>query len=176
MSILSLKDLAPIAYINADGQLPEEYQGKVGVYAISNADRRVEYIGYSRDVLLSLKQHLIRQPASCCWVQIQTIDRPSRTILEEICQAWIQEINQPHVLTVKMDSVWTQPIDVKPQLTEEEQQQVDQAIDDKTRSALLKKACRRVEALILETLKAQGLQTEIRFNPKLKEEGLLDLK
>jgi hypothetical protein len=41
---------------------------------------------------------------------------------------------------------------------------------------LLKQVSRRVEAQILEALKSRGVQTEIRFNPKLKENGLLDLK
>ncbi len=41
---------------------------------------------------------------------------------------------------------------------------------------LLKNIARRVEAKILEVLKARGLQENIRFNPKLKNSGLLDLK
>jgi hypothetical protein len=105
MTFSKLSDLTPIAYLNADGQFPDEFQSKVGVYAISNDDRIVEYIGYSRDVFLSLKQHFIRQPLSCGWVQVQTIDRPSRTILDEICQAWIQEINLPTIATVKTESL-----------------------------------------------------------------------
>ena len=40
----------------------------------------------------------------------------------------------------------------------------------------LKKIARRVEAEILATLKARGVQMDLRFNPKLKESGLLDLK
>jgi hypothetical protein len=176
MTVSRLSDRTPIAYINAEGQLPEEFQGKVGVYAISNDDRIVQYIGYSRDVFLSLKQHLIRQPLSCGFVQVETIDRPSRTILDEISQAWIEEINLPTIATVKSESPWTEPIDVKPQLTEDEKTQLEKAIDDISKVGILKKACRRVEATILETLKTRGLQTEIRFNPKLKEVGLLDLK
>jgi hypothetical protein len=35
---------------------------------------------------------------------------------------------------------------------------------------------RRVEAEILVMLESRGIKTEIRFNPKLKEQGLLDLK
>jgi hypothetical protein len=41
---------------------------------------------------------------------------------------------------------------------------------------LLKTIARRVETEILEQLKQRGVNVEIRFNPKLKEKGLLDLK
>lgn len=172
----NLQDLNPIAYINGSGQLPEEFQGKVGVYAIFDGADLLQYIGYSRDVFLSLKQHLIRQPEKCVAVKVQTIDRPSRTALDEICQAWIEAANQSDLATIHKDSVWTQSIDVKTQLTDEEQAKVANAIDDLEKSMILKKACRRVEAIILDVLKARGLETEIRFNPKLKESGLLDLK
>ena len=171
-----LQDLTPIAYINGSGQLPDEFQGKVGVYAIFDGEDLLQYIGYSRDVFLSLKQHLIRQPEKCVAVKVQTIDRPSRTALDEICQAWIEAANQPDLATIHKDSVWTQSIDVKTQLTDDEQTKVANAIDDLEKSMILKKACRRVEAIILDVLKARGLETEIRFNPKLKESGLLDLK
>lgn len=171
-----LQNLTPIAYINASGQLPEEFQGKVGVYAIFDGQNELQYIGYSRDVFLSLKQHLIRQPEKCVAVKVQTIDRPSRTALDEICQAWIEAANQPDLATIHKESVWTRSIDVKTQLTDEEQAKVTNAIDDLEKSMILKKACRRVEAIILDGLKARGLETEIRFNPKLKESGLLDLK
>ncbi|MER3477484.1 MAG: endonuclease, partial [Leptolyngbya sp. ERB_1_2] len=40
----------------------------------------------------------------------------------------------------------------------------------------LKNIARRVESEIMAQLKARNVQTEMRFNPKLKEEGLLDLK
>ena len=176
MTVPNLQDLTPIAYINGSGQLPEEFQGKVGVYAIFDGEGLLQYIGSSRDVFLSLKQHLIRQPEKCMAVKVQTIDRPSRTALDEICKAWIEGANQPDLATIHKDSVWTQSIDVKTQLTDEEQVKVANAIDDLEKSMILKKACRRVEAIILDGLKARGLETEIRFNPKLKESGLLDLK
>ena len=41
---------------------------------------------------------------------------------------------------------------------------------------LIKNVARRVEAEILAQLQARGVKEEMRFNPKLKENGLLDLK
>ncbi|MFM9158944.1 MAG: GIY-YIG nuclease family protein, partial [Dolichospermum sp.] len=50
------------------------------------------------------------------------------------------------------------------------------AIDEIGKSKVLKNVARRVEEEILAILEARGLKTQMRFNPKLKEVGLLDLK
>lgn len=72
---------------------------------------------------------------------------------------------------------WTQPIDVKSLMTSEEQASYEKAAgQEMEQSKVLKNAARRVESGILASLKTRGLQTEVRFNPKLKESGLLDLK
>ena len=48
--------------------------------------------------------------------------------------------------------------------------------DELGKIKLLKTVSRRVQADIEETLKQRGNRMKIRFNPKLKEQGLLDLK
>src|SRR4028118_480348 len=89
--IPSLASLEYIPYLDNGGQLPETLQGKVGVYAIFDSEKVLQFVGYSRDVYLSLKQHFVRQPQNCYWLKVQTIDRPSRTILENIRESWIAE-------------------------------------------------------------------------------------
>lgn len=172
----ALSSLEFIPYLDDRGQLPEQLQGKVGVYAIFDQAQTLHYIGYSRDVYSSLRQHLVRQPQSCYWLKVQTIDRPSRTLLEEIRDAWIAENGTVPLGNGPDEAKWSQPIDVKTALTPEEQDQYATAIDEFSQAKVLKQAARRVEATVLEVLKSRGVQTEIRFNPKLKEEGLLDLK
>lgn len=173
--IPTLASLDSISYINEQGQLPEHLQGKIGVYAIFDADQVLQYVGYSRDIYLSLKQHLVRQPQGCYWVKVQTIDRPSRTILEEIRQAWIAENGSVPVGNGEQTEQWNQPINVKPLMNEEENQTYLN-LDDIDQEKHLKKVSRRIESQILDQLKERGLQAEIRFNPKLKTSGLLDLK
>jgi hypothetical protein len=172
----SLTSLEFIPYIGDRGQLPEQFEGKVGVYAIFDQDNLLQYVGYSRDVYLSLKQHLVRQPGDCYWVKVQMIDRPSRTILEEIRAAWITENGTVPAGNSVNETIWNHPIDVKGLMTPDERQRYDTAIDELTQMKVLKQTARRVEAVILEALQARGVQTELRFNPKLKEVGLLDLK
>ncbi|MBD2205048.1 GIY-YIG nuclease family protein [Calothrix sp. FACHB-1219] len=172
-----LETLEYVTYIDEDGQLPEQFQGKIGVYAIFDQEKLLQFVGYSRDVYLSLKQHLVRQPQTCYWVKVQTIDRPNRTLLESIEQAWITENGSLPLGNGEHKSQWVQPIDVKAKMTPEEQEKYQNPLNDEvTQIKILKNVARRVEAEILAVLEARGCQTQIRFNPKLKEEGLLDLK
>jgi hypothetical protein len=71
--------------------------------------------------------------------------------------------------------IWERPIDAKLQMTPVEAVAIAQA-DAPGRIKLLKKVARRVESEVLAQLQARGVQMELRFNPKLKEAGLLDLK
>jgi hypothetical protein len=169
-----LSSLESIAYLDDQGQISPQFEGKVGVYAIFDQANILQYIGYSRDVFLSLKQHLVRQPQYCYWFKVQTIDRPSRTILEEIRAAWIAE-NGVMPSGNDNEALWSQPIDAKVQMTEEERSQYE-AGDELIQIKLLKQVARRVEEQVLAALSDRGVQMQIRFNPKLKEMGLLDLK
>lgn len=173
--IFTLNHLDYIPYLDENGKIPEFLQGKIGVYAIFNQDKNLQYVGYSRDIYLSLKQHFIRQNQGCYWLKIQTIERPSRTILEGIQQAWIDENGSVPPGNGEDESLWNHPIQVKPLMTSEEKEQYKKT-DEIGQEKLLKQVARRVEEQILSELKLRGLQEEIRFNPKLKTSGLLDLK
>lgn len=174
-TISSLANLEYVTYIDANGQLPEQFQGKVGVYAIFDRDKSLQYVGFSRDVYISLQQHLVRQPQKCYWLKVQTIDRPSRTILENIREAWISDNGSIPDGNAAQEAKWTQAIDAKAAMTTDEQTKYA-ASDEITQIKLLKNAARRVEGEILAELASRGFKMQIRFNPKLKEKGLLDLK
>lgn len=175
IDIPSLASLEYIPYIDARGQLPEQFQGQIGVYAIFDRQKVLQFVGYSRDVDLSLKQHLVRQPQNCYWLKVQTIDRPSRPILEGIRDAWTAENGAIPVGNGIEEAKWTQPIDAKVAMTNDEQVSY-QSCDELAQAKLLKTVARRVEAQLLGELESRGVQVQIRFNPKLKEKGLLDLK
>ena len=171
----SLDSLEYFPYLNNEGSIIENIQGKIGVYAIFDRDKEMQYVGYSRDIYLSLKQHLIRQPDKCYWLKIQTIDRPSRKILEEIANSWMAENNSTPPGNQSSKSPWSEPIDANPAMTEEEKAQHNQS-DELGQIKIRKKVARRVEADIQQQLRDRGVTMNIRFNPKLKEKGLLDLK
>lgn len=171
----TLADLNEIALIDSDGQMTDQFDGKVGVYAIFDQAKVLQYVGYSRDVSLSLKQHLIRKPQECYWLKVQTIDRPNRAVLEGIRDAWIAENGTPPAGNSTDAEGWNQPIDAKTRMTPEEQAAFA-ASDDLGKIKTLKQVARRVEAEVLATLEQRGVKMPIRFDPKSKEAGLLDLK
>ena len=171
----SLFTLEYLPYLDSAGYIDEGFQGKIGVYAIFDREKQMQYVGYSRDVYLSLKQHLIRQPNKCYWVKVQTIARPSRTILDEIASSWIDENGATPVGNSADKPSWTEPIDANPAMTEEEKAQYQQS-EELKQIKIRKVVARRVEAEILQQLSDRGVNMDIRFNPKLKEKGLLDLK
>ncbi len=76
--VFALEELSFIPYIDDEGLLPSQLTKSVGVYAIFDADKTLQYVGYSRDVAMSLKQHLVRCPAQCYWVKVKTIEQPRR--------------------------------------------------------------------------------------------------
>ncbi len=171
----TLTQIDPIPYLDETGNLPQALEGKIGVYAIFDAEQSLKYVGYSRNIYLSLKQHLVRQPQSCYGLKVKTIDRPSRTILEEIKGAWIAENASIPTGNAAEENQWNQPINVKPLMTAAEKVEYEK-LDGLSQEKFIKNIARRVEAEILKTLKQRGVQAEIRFNPKLKSSGLLDLK
>ncbi|MGB5596640.1 MAG: GIY-YIG nuclease family protein [Crocosphaera sp.] len=170
-----LNTLEYLPYLNESGIIPEVLQKKIGVYAIFDQEQKLQFVGYSRDIYASLKQHLVRQPHNCYWLKVEIITRPSRTILEEIKKSWLSENGELSLNSEENKRLWTQPIDAKTSMTEEEKETYKNS-DELTQIKLLKKISRRVQGDIEDTLKHRGNQMEIRFNPKLKEQGLLDLK
>ncbi len=175
MSIPSLAELDYVPYLNEEGLLTPLFDGKVGVYAIFDRAQTLQFVGYSRDVSLSLKQHLVRQPQQCFWVKGYMIDRPSRTLLEEIRAAWFAENGELPIGNGPDEALWTQPIDAKAQMSANERSALSNC-DDLGKVKLLKQVARRVEETVLADLDQRGVKIPIRFDPKQKEEGLLNLK
>ncbi len=171
----SLTQLNSISYLDKSGYLPQFLEGKIGVYAIFDAEQVLQYVGYSRNVYASLKQHLVRKPQSCYQLKVTTIERPSRTILEEIKAAWIAENGSTPAGNATEENQWSQAINVKPLMSAAEEAEYEQ-LEQLGQEKLLKNVARRIESQILDILKQRGVQEEIRFNPKLKSSGLLDLK
>jgi len=175
LAIPRLVDLTFLPYLDKNGLMTDQFDGKVGVYAIYDEAQTLCYIGYSRDVSLSLKQHLVRQPQQCYWIKVQTSDRPSRTLLESIRAAWVAENGSLPIGNGAEDALWSQPIDAKTRMTPTEKDTYVNS-DESGKIKTLKQLSRRVEAEVLEALKHRGVQIPVRFDPKLKEEGLLNLK
>ncbi len=179
---MTLTSLPLHPYLSAAGLLPVGLEQMVGIYAIRDDQQPtpepvVRYIGYSRDVAQSLKLHLVRQPTACYWVQVLPVGRPSRQALEGQRQAWFTELGYVPEGNQQEPSPWEVPVDIKADLSQAEQAALaDPRLDDVQRTKRLKQAVRDREAALVAYLAQRHCQLELRFNPKLKEQGLLDLK
>lgn len=156
-------------YIDGEGQIAADLVGKTGVYAIFDREQNLAYVGISRDIATSLKQHIVRVPDRCYWYKTWQIENPDRNLLTAIQQAWQGSLTIDRQL-------WEKPIDCRGLMTNQEKEKLAQAAEEKQVNRTLKDIARRVEAEIIQKLTDRGVSFEIRFNPKRKEEGLLDLK
>lgn len=172
----ALADYDFIPYLDAAGLLPGQFSKSVGIYAIFDRDKTLQFVGYSRDVTMSLKQHLVRCPALCHWCKVKTIERPSKTLLESIQAAWIEENGACPAGNGTESEQWTQPIDAKQQMTDEETALYAKATNEVEQAKTMKAIARRVEAELKSILEARGVNESLRFDPKLKEQGLLNIK
>lgn len=174
-----LESLPYYPYLDERGFLTfQDDWGKVSVYAIYDAKYRLQYIGISRDTRTSLLLHLIRMPALCYYFKFQSFSKPSRTILNQVRETWIKEMSDCPPIgnsDATLQERWEGPIDIRRHgwLTTEEQQSI-QETDENNLPKILKQICRRVQKEIEKQLAERNVQEVIRFDPKLKEKGLLD--
>ncbi|MEM1369316.1 MAG: GIY-YIG nuclease family protein [Cyanobacteria bacterium P01_H01_bin.15] len=167
----NLADLAFEPYLD-HGAISNRLIKQIGIYGIFDAEQTLQYVGYSRDIYLSLKQHLVLQPQHCHWLKVHTITRPSRSLLLEIQNAWIEENGFLPLGNGESGQQWTDAIDAKMSMTNADFAAYAEA-DERGKEKVYKNVARRLEAQIKERLEARGVTMDIRFNPKLKNKGLL---
>ncbi|MEN9521287.1 MAG: hypothetical protein RLZZ381_3875 [Cyanobacteriota bacterium] len=65
-----------------------------GVYAVLDSDRLYQYIGYSRDILRSLKGHISQNGIQVCnYIRVKTFKFPKRQEMEALKTVWLSELN-----------------------------------------------------------------------------------
>ncbi len=64
-----------------------------GVYAVTNTSGNTQYIGYSRNILLSINGHIAENGAeNCAFVRVQTFKFPKREEMEILRDVWIADL------------------------------------------------------------------------------------
>ena len=67
-----------------------------GVYAVLNGSQQTQYIGYSRNVSLSLRSHRTTHGAEvCALVRVQPFKFPKREEMEQLRDRWIADLPSP---------------------------------------------------------------------------------
>lgn len=66
-----------------------------GVYAVLDCDHHVQYVGISRNVMLSLNSHVAQLGRDiCAFVRVKTFKFPKRSEMEALRDAWLAELDR----------------------------------------------------------------------------------
>ena len=90
-----------------DWQALAENARVAGVYAVLNSTNQTQYVGYSRNVLTSLKGHLAEHGGEvCALVRVQPFKFPKREEMENLRDSWIAELDTVPPGNTGMGGVW----------------------------------------------------------------------
>ncbi len=157
--------------ISETGELaPEVGASVVGVFAILDTAGAVRHVGISRDVATSLARCLVRQPTVAHSYRLQRFRRPSRAALEEVRAAWAAHATDPatewDAINVLSDT----------RVSAAAMERIEASEPGPERARAQKAACREVQKIVEEELAGRGLTQRIKFAPKLKDKGILDVE
>jgi predicted GIY-YIG superfamily endonuclease len=82
-----------------------------GVYAVLDTERNTQYIGYSRNVLLSLNGHVTQNGSQkCAFVRVQNFKFPKRQEMEDMRDAWIKELDNVPPGNASESGMWASTV------------------------------------------------------------------
>jgi hypothetical protein len=82
-----------------------------GVYAVFDLEHRTQYIGYSRNVLLSLNGHVAQNgEQKCAFVRVQNFKFPKRQEMEDLRDAWIAELDRTPPGNAAENGMWASTV------------------------------------------------------------------
>ncbi len=108
----------------ADWQALAENARVAGVYAVLDSENRTQYVGYSRNVLTSLKGHLAEHGGEICtYVRVQAFKFPKREEMESLRDIWIGALAVVPPGNTGMGGVWATTVGeiAKAAMSEQEQ-------------------------------------------------------
>ena len=127
-----------------------------GVYAVLDADNQTQYIGYSRNVLLSLNAHVSQYgEQKCAFLRVQTFKFPKRQEMEDLRDAWIGELATTPPGNASEGGMWASTVgeaakavmsETERQAYEEKKLKLRKAMADST----LSKEIEKVDASVAE--------------------------
>ena len=171
-------EMLPLEPFIEDGKIRDPGVGpktKASVFAVYDKDTTLQYVGKSRDAQQSLRTILVRQPDLCYSFKVFHVEKPSRSFLEQVAEKWILAGAPKGNDGGDIQKTWEAPFDVKPLMTSEDIKDYEVKKLRGKEGLALKAVCRRFEADKKSILLDRGLTESIKFDAKLKGQGLLDL-
>ena len=137
-----------------------------GVYAVLDTEHIYQYIGYSRDVLRSLKGHQTQNGAEvCAFIRVKTFKFPKRNSMETVKDEWLAELDYTPTGNAGESGTWASTIGeaAKATMTEAERNAYEE------KKLKLRKAM--ADATLTNELAAQDTQNEADLKRRQKLEA-----
>ena len=132
-------------------------EGKVaGVYAVINKDNTYQYVGYSRDILRSLKGHIAQHGKQiCALTRVKTFKFPRRQEMEKTKGEWLNELDYTPIGNTENNSqTWASTIKQAAQATMTE---TERSLYEEKKLKLRKAMA---DTSLIDELEKQDTQTE----------------
>lgn len=137
-----------------------------GVYAVIDCDRLYQYIGYSRDVLRSVKGHITQNGTQVCtYIRVKSFKFPKRQAMEALRDQWISELDYTPAGNTGEGNTWARTIGEAAKATMSEAER--NAYEEK--KLKLRKAM--ADATLIDELAANSSQSETEVQRRQKLEA-----
>eukprot|EP00897_Mesotaenium_endlicherianum_P007252 jgi/Mesen1/6555/ME000334S05900 len=158
----SLNDLPLITYINQQGRIvpPIEPKTEASVFAVYDANKKIQYIGFSKDVRNSLRTLMGRRPQFCYFYKIYNLTTMDQQQMLTIRSQWFSELGLPPTGNVDpiQKAYWEKPVDAG-------------SISERGKAA----AALSQAKTLLQIFTDRGLKEEMVYDPALIEQGKCDI-
>ncbi|KAH7280571.1 hypothetical protein KP509_36G003400 [Ceratopteris richardii] len=162
LAIPSLNDLPNFAFINSHGRIMPSVDPntQASVFAILDKNKKVQYIGFSKDLRNSLRILIGRRPELCYYYKVFNLAVFDQTVMLKTREQWMSELGTTPEGNADLTQrqYWEQPINAG-------------SISERGKTAAAKAKAKAM----LQMLADRGVTEEMVYDPKLLEEGKCDI-
>ncbi|KAH9299748.1 hypothetical protein KI387_031430 [Taxus chinensis] len=160
--IKSLATLPLYGIINTQGRIQpiEDPETVASVFAVFDRNKKIQYIGFSKDLKNSLRTLMGRRPELCYYYRTQNLTSFDQELMISIRQKWIDEVGStpPGNSSPSDRAQWEQPA-------------LANSISERGRAAAAVSKAKTMQQMMHD----RGIKEEMIYDPVLLEQGKLNI-
>ncbi|MCO5594565.1 hypothetical protein L7F22_048597 [Adiantum nelumboides] len=161
-TIPSINDLPINGFVNSHGRInpPVEPNTVASVFAVLDKNKKVQYIGFSKDLRNSLRVLMGRRPEYCYFFKAYHLPALDQAVMLQTRQQWMSELgtSPDGNSDPTQRKFWEQPVDAG-------------SISERGKAAAAKAKAKAMSQMLAD----RGITEEMVYDPKLLEEGKCDI-
>lgn len=161
-AIKSLNTLPLYSVVNKEGRIQPIVDPEIvaSVFAIFDRNKKIQYIGFSKDLKNSLRTLIGRRPEVCYYYRTQNLTSFDQELMIAIRQQWIDEIGStpPGNSSPSERAQWEQPA-------------LANSISERGRAAAAASKAKTMQQMMRD----RGVKEEMIYDPVLLEQGKLSI-